>query len=48
MTDYPPSTKCAICGHIRNDHETVDRQRCGRCATSKEAAHLFEPETEQT
>jgi hypothetical protein len=52
MTDYPPLaiypplTKCAVCGHIRNDHDMVDRLWCGRCANSgrsKEAWHAFEP-----
>lgn len=36
-----PQSLCAICGHIRNDHDTVDRIRCGRCFDSRTANHLF-------
>jgi hypothetical protein len=44
--DYAQLSQCAICGHIRNDHELIERQWCGRCASggrSAEAWHTFTP-----
>ncbi len=44
--EFTPLTECIICGHIKGEHETIERQWCSRCATGgrgKEAQHAFRP-----